>query len=133
MESIAKKAIGAASKAKIFHEADVVAALVVLGEAQRPSTAAMITGGCETGCFGSRKAVAVARPIYGCRTGIGRSRSLKPPSGGPLGLAIPEMRRQHPERRHEDALRLLLDRIADAPLLASTGGATSWTPAACSV
>jgi len=30
------------------------------------------------------------------------------PSGGPLGLTVPEARRQHPEPRDQDPLRLLL-------------------------
>ena len=41
------------------------------------------------------------------RSGSGRPRSHKHPSGGPLGLAVPEVRRQHLKRREENPSRFL--------------------------
>jgi hypothetical protein len=67
-------------------------------------------------CLGSRSAVAVA--ISALRSGCGRPTSHKHPSGGPLGLTVPEVRRQQPQRCHEHALRLLLAYRPPAPPLA---------------
>jgi hypothetical protein len=43
-------------------------------------------------------------PISALRSGSGRPRPREHPSGGPPGLPVPQVRRQHPERRNQDCL-----------------------------
>jgi hypothetical protein len=56
-------------------------------------------------------------PISALRSESGRPRSHKHPSGGPLGLTVLEVRREHPQSRNQDSLCLLLSHRPSAPAL----------------
>jgi hypothetical protein len=56
-------------------------------------------------------------PISALRSGNGRPRPHKHPSGGAPDLTVPEVRRQHPQRGDQDPLRMLLPHRPPAPTL----------------
>jgi hypothetical protein len=67
--------------------------------------------------FGSRAAVAVATADFCSSIRKRSSKAHQHPSGGLPGLPVPQLRRQHPQRRDQNPLRLFLPHRPAVPAL----------------
>ena len=94
-----------------------ISAAETAGDRLSPTRSEQVTGILGNVGLGSRPAVAFANFDFCYRSGSGRPRSHMHRSGGQSGLTVPEVHRQHPERRDQDSLRLLLPHRPSTPAL----------------